>query len=577
MYKSFINGHAFNVPENAKPKTSNSTFPRKKGIVEHLPYDLKVFLYAVAAYYRTSLELVFTGLLATLAISMMGAFQVEARDGWLQPLALYAMTIANPGENKSSVLETLIKPLKEAVARYNIAGHDSFLMAQTKYTILKKRLSKLEKEAEKGKANEIQIFEARKDLEIAETELKAAKPVLLFVDDVTNEKLAELLAENREKLAIAAAEGGFLQVIGGLYANGKSNIDLLLRSVNGEKYSQHRISRESIDLQNPLLVLNLFVQDKVLADALQNDDFIGRGLMARFLIAHPESKVGKRDFSVDPPMYDDTTYTSLMERLMQIYFFMLDKKPKILRYSADAKSALQFFSCEVEKHMLDELYDIKEFCNKIAGVSARIAAILHVCNIVAETDKHMPHIDVDTLIDKIVDIDIPQATADAAIEIAKYYIGEARYIYSILGLKKDTADAYVNEISRKIEDAAKKGNKNVKKDKNGLFYIDMRGLMRLFHVTKKKAEYDRFIQAVETLVNIGNLSDDDSVYYLNPTIYQLTEGNHVDSKLEIDDLSEREQSLIAEFELAEAEEQEYRTAYFDCLDSFGPPQESFSA
>ena len=69
-------------------------------------------------------------------------------------------------------------------------------------------------------------------------------------------------------------------------------------------------------IRRPALTLGLMIQPQVLARIAANDEFRGRGFLARILYAFPVSKVGRRRIappSVDPKVEQD--YDTLVSGL----------------------------------------------------------------------------------------------------------------------------------------------------------------------------------------------------------------------------------------------------------------------
>ena len=71
------------------------------------------------------------------------------------------------------------------------------------------------------------------------------------MDDVTPESLVNLLEENGTLLMISD-EAGMLGNFSGRYSNNVPNLDLLLKSWNGETYISDRATRASIVLKKAL-------------------------------------------------------------------------------------------------------------------------------------------------------------------------------------------------------------------------------------------------------------------------------------------------------------------------------------
>ena len=87
-------------------------------------------------------------------------------------------------------------------------------------------------------------------------------PLKLFVDDVTAEKLASVLAENRSKAAIVSAEGGIFDILSGIYTK-NVNIDVFLKGHSGDTIRVDRIGRASESIVHPTLTMLLAVQPGV--------------------------------------------------------------------------------------------------------------------------------------------------------------------------------------------------------------------------------------------------------------------------------------------------------------------------
>ncbi|HPO04287.1 MAG TPA: DUF3987 domain-containing protein [Bacillota bacterium] len=90
---------------------------------------------------------------------------------------------------------------------------------------------------------------------------KPVKPLRLFMDDLTSEKLTSVLADNNGRAAIVSAEGGIFDIISGLY-NKSVNIDVFLKRHSGDTIRVDRIGRESESIIHPALTMLLTVHQK---------------------------------------------------------------------------------------------------------------------------------------------------------------------------------------------------------------------------------------------------------------------------------------------------------------------------
>jgi hypothetical protein len=155
-------------------------------------------------------------------------------------------------------------------------------------------------------------------------ELEASMPRIpvaprLFTQDVTPEHLGTMMAEQSERMAILSDEGGIFDVLAGRYSGGIPNLDLFLQAHSGAPVRVDRGSRPSVVLDHPLLTLGLSPQPDVLRALSTKPGFRGRGLLARFLYALPQSRMGYRD--LDPRQVPDSVaarYAEGLHRLLEV-------------------------------------------------------------------------------------------------------------------------------------------------------------------------------------------------------------------------------------------------------------------
>ena len=112
----------------------------------------------------------------------------------------------------------------------------------------------------------------------------------------------------------------------------------------------------------------------MITDLANRSVFRGRGLLARFLYASPASRIGERQIAPHPvPDLTDQAYTKLIRTLQE-------NPPKgTLKLNNGAVHVFRDWQREVEAMLADggELEAIRDWGSKLAGATARLAAILH--------------------------------------------------------------------------------------------------------------------------------------------------------------------------------------------------------
>ena len=296
-----------------------------------------------------------------------------------EPLNAYLCLIYDSGNRKSSTDSAMTRPLYEFQKARQEEMEPIIRDAQTAFRIKEKRIEGLQKKAageddpEKRKKLEIEAREVAR--EIAENPVPAI-PIYL-IDDVTPEKLGVLMAENNERQAVIAPEGGLFEIMAGRYSNdGIGNIDLFLKAHAGDYWSNHRIGRESETMQAPALSLCLAVQSSVIEEVGKNNRFRGKGLLARFLYALCKSRVGYRERQTNsiPPLLSHG-YKEHIISLMNVPF-----TENTLRLSGEAQDVWDEFYTDIENEMRPEesLYYLPDWGSKLPGAVARIAGLLHL-------------------------------------------------------------------------------------------------------------------------------------------------------------------------------------------------------
>lgn len=315
--------------------------------------------------------------LACIAAAVAKAAHVDLGTH-IEPLNLFAMSILESGNRKSSTSSILTGPLfewqhmREAEVKVDIRD------AKNSQKILEQRLAKLQKDAANLKdRDERMIAEEEASKVLREMEENPIPNLPMFiVDDITPEKLADAMADNGERMAIISAEGGIFAIMAGRYnEKGGGNIDIFLKGHSGDPCSIHRIGREPKTMESPALTMCLSVQPDVITEIGANRQFRGRGLTARFLYALCRSYVGNRPRQT----------SSISDELRKTYrdhIFGLMNIPRTgvrIRLSPEGQRLWDEFYWDIETDMRagGSLEYLPDWGSKLPGAVARIAGLLH--------------------------------------------------------------------------------------------------------------------------------------------------------------------------------------------------------
>ena len=181
--------------------------------VDALPETVRRYVLAVAESTQTSVDMAAVEALGVVSLCSQGKYFIRGNADWAEPLNTYTVVILSPAERKSSVLSMMIRPVELFESAENTRRGPEIVKSQMELSRLEKEKRSLVERASKGKATEEEV--RAKAVEIAKYE--PIKPLRLFVDDVTSEKLTSVLVENKGRVAVVSAEGGIFSIMSGLY------------------------------------------------------------------------------------------------------------------------------------------------------------------------------------------------------------------------------------------------------------------------------------------------------------------------------------------------------------------------
>lgn len=458
-----------------------------------LPETIRRYVLAVAESTQTPVDMAAVEALGIVSLCCQGKYFIRGNADWAEPLNTYMVVIMEPAERKSSVLSMMIRPVEEYENEENSRRNAEIIESRMIQDKLEKEKRSLVERASKGKATEEEV--RAKAAELAKFE--PAKPLRLFVDDVTSEKLTSVLAENKGRAAVVSAEGGIFSIMSGLY-NRNVNIDVFLKGHSGDTIRVDRVGRASESIIHPALTMVLAVQPEVLNGLMSNNIFRGRGLTARFLYSMPKSTVGRRSFSAEPiPEGVKSRYRDLVETILS---GKNEQEP--ISLDDGAADVLEGLFNEVEGRLKGDLAEIPDWAGKFVGAVLRIGGILHVIK--------YPK---DSMFDPV-----DRETMENAVSIGRYFLEHAKAAYSLMG-----ADA-VNKNARLFLAAVKRKR---------LAEFSRRDAMRLYRgcktveslqpVLDRLCEYGYLaVKPVPPSYGPGRKPSD--TYLVNPAVWESADG-----------------------------------------------------
>ncbi|WP_375538671.1 YfjI family protein [Streptomyces griseorubiginosus] len=392
-----------------------------------LPAWLGEFVTAVAQETQTPVDLAGSIALAVLATAAGGRSVVHVRGNWREPTNLYTVVALPPANRKSAVFALLTNPLYEAEKQLKTAMKPVIVEAELTARLAKEAADRAAAKAASadGDKRDDMVATAVGLAQTADTLTVPAEPVLL-ADDSTPETVTSLMAEQGGRLSVMSAEGGIFDIIAGRYS-GAPNMEVFLKGHAGDRLRVNRQTRrEYIDA--PALTIGLAVQPDVLKDIGKVKGFEGRGLLARFLYSLPVSTVGDREIITDP--VPEETAAAYTEQVIDLTLSLAEwTDPAVIQLSPEADTALIAYQKRIEPQLKARggtLGHISNWAGKLAGATARMAALLHLADHGGGGYAHPVTAD----------------TMSAAIELGQYYTAHALAVFDVMGADHTTARAH---------------------------------------------------------------------------------------------------------------------------------------
>lgn len=424
-------------------------------------------------------------LLSVIAAALGGKIKVITNNHYSELANLYVAVFSPSGTRKSNVFNILSRPLFDYQKRLRNDMSAEIEKNKSEKKILESRRKSLENEIIKSDGSNSVLEDELSDVitKLANFNKPVIQPTLIL-SDTTNEAMALCMANNNGQLCILDHEGIFFNNISGRY-KGKGEMpsnDLILKAYSGDCYSDHRLTRESVHIDKPVLSIGLCVQPTVI-EHLRYKEFLNEtGLLPRFIATVPRDTVGEREAKTSNiPEYILDDYDRTINELLNIRKRNSDIS---LKLDDDADGIFISLFYDIEKRMAEDgdLYAIRPWAAKLCGHVARIAAVLHC----------FAYPELDTLL-------INGETMKFAVTIGYYLIEHIKAIYQIMQIDPaiHAAKRIIKWIKRnekkaftktEVFNAMKNSNKNIQKASDfsePLEILNQHGYLRLIEPEQK--------------------------------------------------------------------------------------------
>ena len=443
--------------------------------MELLPHIVAGFSMALMESLQVSSGMVAPAIVTVGSLGVQKKYCIHPHTDWYEPGNLYMAIVAEASERKSPTMKEIMKPVYEYEKEENEKIAPDIAIYETNRKILEGKIASITKNltssSQKKDSEKYLDMGDLTDMQQELNELEEVAPIRLVVDDVTMEVLGKLMEQNNERIGIFSTEGGIFNILAGRYSD-KTIIDLILKAYTGDRYAQDRMTRRGQALDHPLITMLLYVQPIVIKEIMENSEFVGRGLNARFLYSIPPSTIGERSYRVKKISdFDRADYSDVIQRLFAI---PVPNKPKVIELDEDADRLAEVFFYEIESDMKTCSPEFKAWLGKLHGTTMRIALVLHCFEYVEQSEYHK----------------ISGQTMTNAIEMGRYFRAHAEAAFDIMGLMDPPEVRDAKYIMKRI-------------DSTGLMEMKLRDLQQMCKDKKGMEKREGMIPGLRCLIEHG--------------------------------------------------------------------------
>ena len=342
--------------------------------------------------------------LGALSVASLGHVRLAMRAGQtMDSTGLYLIAAGPKAAGKSPALKMMFGPVYDHQAQRIAACASAVAEAASAKRIAQRKLKEAEERASRLD-DELEHATEAKRLALEVEEIKVPPTGEMITTDITPERLATVMAENNERMAIVSDEAGILTV--DRYANRgvAKKVDIYLQSFTGEPVAVHRQGAPTIRLERPLLAIVTGAQPHAVHHALNDPELRERGFSDRFLTASTNVLAGNVD--IDHDVWDHEAASAYEERLRALANQWGSwGRPATVTLSPEARSRYSSWSRETLAMSAEPGLDGQDgWLSKARQSVARIATLLHL----AEGHAY--------------DVEVARETIDRAIEIGEWFI-----------------------------------------------------------------------------------------------------------------------------------------------------------
>ena len=356
-----------------EPNEAAEPFP-----LQCLPLLVEAMAKEVCATERVPESLVGCCALGILSASIGAGLAIQSASNRVTRGNIYVLASAESGSGKSETFRHMAKPFQQfemdRIKRWKEQDRpDAIAKRGLLEADIKERKRQYAKHHDDNIGEEVKEFER----EMEELQKRLDAPTL-SCEDVTTEKLADLLSKNDEQLASLSPDAlSIVNILLGRYNKlDRTDEALYLKAYSGDPCVVHRMSRDPISLESPCLTALWLTQPDKLQSLLDERSLNEGGLIPRILACH--TNCGPREIGKNPPSISisvEKAYAGVIFCLLETY--RLAHERFTTAPTSEALRTLNDHHDAIVKRRRGELRDVSSYAARWNEQAWRIAVCIH--------------------------------------------------------------------------------------------------------------------------------------------------------------------------------------------------------
>lgn len=414
------------------------SFPLQDGFPPGLE-PVRDYASAIAEAFQVPVDLPAMLMLPAAGLPLSHLVQVRLGPEWRQPPNHYGAVLMESANRKTGPYKEVTGPIYEWERRQAEILGPRIAEQKARHDVMRRKAERFKdlasgKVGPRGRSDEPTGTAAEDraiELDQQLAEQKALSPPQLITGDTTTEELARLLGGNEERIGVFSDESEAIEVFLGRY-NDQPNIQLYNKGYDGSPHRINRVSRGPLFLERPLISIGFAIQPEGVRDLLSNRKAKGTGLIARFGMAMPVSRLGHR--SITPAGIPAELRAAWRTALTALLDIKVDAEsgPQEVGLGGDASGVFNAFCAQVEPQLSwcgeFAAFGMQDWGGKLCGRIGRIALVLHGLRYAVGAQRSLAD-------------PISKETLLAAIAWAPYLIEHARAVMGWVGADDATVGA----------------------------------------------------------------------------------------------------------------------------------------